>query len=88
MGATPLDGPSKGKIDLFQAFGGPAGITGGEEVRSVEVNGTPATLYRYAPDGELVLVWALGDYGLALVVNETDFPPETLIELAESAISP
>ena len=50
---------SKGKIDLYQAFGGPADVTGGDEISHVLVNGNDATLYRFAPDGELVLVWGL-----------------------------
>ncbi len=79
---------SKGKVDLYQAFGSPADVTGGEEVRSVLVNGRGATLYRSAPDGELVLVWKLGDDGLALVVNETDFPLAEAIKLAEGAAVP
>ena len=88
MGEPPALGTSKGKIDLYQAFDGPANVTGGEEVRSVQVNGTAATLYRFAPDGELVLVWKLGDDGLALVVNETDFSADEAILLAESATVP
>ena len=79
---------SKGKIDLYQAFDGPANVTGGDEVRDVQVNGTPATLYRNAPDGELVLVWMLGSDGLALVVNEADFPQDEAIRLAETVRAP
>jgi hypothetical protein len=82
------NGLSKGKVDLYQAFDGPAGVTGGDEVHTVQVNGTAATLYRSAPDGELVLVWQLDDDGLALVVNETDFSGDMVIELAESATIP
>ena len=83
--ANPDVATSKGKIDLFQAFGGPAGVSGGDEQRTVTVNGRSATLYRSAPDGELVLVWDLGSDGLALAANESDFPADKLILLAESA---
>lgn len=86
--ANPDAGTSKGKVDFYQAFGGPVEVTGGEEQRIVTVNGGAATLYRYAPDGELVLVWALGSDDLALVANETDFPVDRLITLAESATRP
>jgi hypothetical protein len=84
----PELGTSKNRIDFYQAFDGPAGVTGGEEQRTVTVNGQPATLYRFAPDGELVLVWTLGSDGLALVVNERNFPVDRLIALAESATRP
>lgn len=86
--ANPNPGTSKGKLDLYQAFGGPAGVSGGEEIRTVKVNGRDATLYRFAPDGELVLVWQLGADGLALVANEAEFPVRQLIALAESARAP
>jgi hypothetical protein len=79
---------SKGRIDLYQAFGGPADVSGGEEIRSVLVNGRGATLYRSAPDGELVLVWKLGEDGLALVVSESDFKIAEAIKLAEGAHFP
>jgi len=87
-GGAPDVQTSNGKIDLYQAFGGPAGVTGGDEIRSVLVNGRGATLYRSPPDGELVLVWRLGTDGLALVVNETDFSIAETIKLAEGARVP
>ena len=80
----PLDG-SKGHVDLYQAFGGAANVSGGDEHRDVTVNGKPALLYRNPPDGELVLVWLLGGNGMALVANEADFPADALVKLAESA---
>jgi hypothetical protein len=83
--ANPDTGTSKGKIDLYQSFGGPVNVTGGDQQGTVTVNGGSATLYRFAPDGELVLVWPLGSDELALVANETDFPIDRLIILAESA---
>jgi hypothetical protein len=83
-GGQPDQGSSKGKIELYQAFDGPAGVGGGDDVSHVEVSGAPATLYRYPPDPELVLVWTLGNDGMGLVVNETDFPVDQAIELAES----
>lgn len=81
-------GTSKGRLELYQAFGGPAQVSGGEDMRTVMVNGQSATLYRWAADGELVLVWSLGSDGLALVANETDFTVDALIRLAESARLP
>jgi hypothetical protein len=83
--ANPDAGTSKGKVDLYQAFDGPVNVTGGDQQGTVTVNGRAATLYRNAPDGELVLVWRLGSDELALVANETDFPIDRLIILAESA---
>ena len=82
---NPRTGTSRNRIDFYQAFDGPAGVTGGDEQRTVTVNGQNSTLYRFAPDGELVLVWAVGPDGLALVVNEADFSVGQLISLAESA---
>jgi hypothetical protein len=87
-GGAADPGSSKGKIDVYQAFDGPANVTGGDEVRGVQVNGTPATLYRNAPDGELVLVWMVGGDGLGLVVNEADFPADEAIRLAETIRAP
>lgn len=75
-------------VDLYQAFGGPASVSGGEEQRNVKVAGAPARLYRQAPPGELVLVWQLGSDGLALVAYEQDFSVDELIALAESALIP
>ena len=83
----PLD-ISKGHLDLYQAFGRAADVSGGDEHRDVMVNGNPALLYRNAPDGELVLVWLLGGNGMALVANEADFPADALVKLAESASLP
>jgi hypothetical protein len=81
----PRSGTSRNRVDFIEAFGGPAGVTGGEEQPTVTVNGQNATLYRHAPTGELVLVWMLGSDGLALAVNESDFSVDQLITLAESA---
>jgi hypothetical protein len=86
-GGAADPGTSKGRIDLYQAFDGPASVTGGDEVRDVQVGGTPAKLYRNT-DGELVLVWTLGTDGLALVVNEADFPSDDAIRLAETVRIP
>jgi hypothetical protein len=70
---------------LYQSFGGPVNVTGGTDERQVAVGGRPATLYRWPPTGELVLVWRLGNDGLALVAYEQRFSVEQLIALAESA---
>ncbi len=72
-------------VVLYQSFDGPVNVTGGTEERQVEVNGQPATLYRWPPNGELVLVWRLGDDGLALVGYESEFSADELVDLAESA---
>ncbi len=72
-------------VVLYQSFDGPVNVTGGTEERQVVVNGRPATLYRWPPNGELVLVWRLGDDGLALVAYEQQFSIDELIDLAESA---
>jgi hypothetical protein len=72
-------------VVLYQSFDGPVNVTGGTEERQVVVNGRPATLYRHAPNGELVLVWRLGNDGLALVAYEQQFSIDGLIALAESA---
>jgi hypothetical protein len=73
------------RLVLYQSFDGPVMVTGGDEQRSVPVSGQPATLYRWPPNGELVLVWRLGNDGLALVAYESDFTIDDLIALAESA---
>ena len=86
--ADPPQGTSQGRLDLYQAFGGPAGVSGGDDVRTVSVNGQAATLYRSSADGELVLVWALGGDGLAIVANEADFTADALVRLAEGATLP
>ncbi len=72
-------------VVLYQSFGGPVNITGGAEQRQVDVNGKTATLYRNPPNGELVLVWRLGNDELALVAYESEFSIDELIVLAESA---
>jgi hypothetical protein len=72
-------------VVLYQSFDGPVNVTGGNEESQVVVNGRPATLYRHAPNGELVLVWRLGNDGLALVAYEQQFSIDELIALAESA---
>lgn len=71
-------------LQLIQAFGGPANTTGGDVQPDVLVNGVRATFYLHAPSGEMVLVWAIGDDGVALVGNLRDFSAEHLIQLAES----
>jgi len=72
-------------VVLYQSFGGPVNVTGGTEQRQVDVNGKSATLYRNPPNGELVLVWRLGNDELALVAYESEFSTDELIVLAESA---
>ena len=72
-------------VVLYQSFDGPVNVTGGTEQRQVDVNGRTATLYRNPPNGELVLVWRLGNDELALVAHESEFSIQELIDLAESA---
>ena len=88
LGGAERTGSSKGTIDFYQSFDGAASVTGGDEQRKIQVNGTPGVLFRQADAGELVIVWLIGKNGLALVVNETDFPIDMAIELAESAKIP
>lgn len=70
---------------LYQSLAGPVNVTGGTENTSVTVNGRPATLYRFPPTGDLVLMWVLNENGLALVGYESAFTVDELIALAESA---
>jgi hypothetical protein len=63
-------------------------VSGGEMVQQVEVNGAPAMQYYSAPTGEVVLVWRLGNDGLALVADEQKFSVDELFALAESATPP
>ena len=83
--AQPDTGTSKNKLDFYQAFDGPADVSGGDAEQAVSVNGQTATLYRSTTDGELVLDWMLGTNGLALDANEADFSVAQLIQFAESA---
>ena len=85
-----VDDPTRpgGRLEFYQAFDGPANVSGGEEQRAVIVGDAPALLYRHPPNGELVLVWSLDADGLALVAFERDFSVDELIALAESVILP
>lgn len=83
----PLPAAAERTVVLYQSFGGPVGVTGGDTGTPVEVNGAFAMLYRWQPTGELVLVWRLGDGELALVTYEQTFSLDQLITLAESATS-
>jgi hypothetical protein len=84
--ASPAD--ETRRLLLYQAFDGSVNVTGGTDESRVTVNGKPATLYRWPPNGELVLVWQLANDGLALVAYEQEFSTEELIALAESAVAP
>lgn len=83
--AQPNIATSKNKLDFYQAFGGPADVSGGDAEQAVSVNGQNATLYRSTTDGELVLDWTHGTNGLALDANEADFSVAQLIQLADRA---
>ena len=67
--------PRKGHVDFYQAFGGAANVSGGDEHRDVTVNGKPALLYRNPPDGELVLVWLLEETGWRSSPTKRTSPP-------------
>lgn len=71
---------------LIEAFNGPAGVTGGDLQPGASINGIRATSYLHAPSGEMVLVWAIGEDGVALVGNLRDFTAEEFIQLAESIV--
>ena len=58
--------------DRPPAFDGPANVTGGDDIRNVQVNGTPAKCLSQHGQRSRVLVWTLGKDGLTLVVNETE----------------
>jgi hypothetical protein len=73
-------------VEFYQSFDGPVNVTGGDSGTQVMVGGKPATLYRWPPEGELVLVWTLGPDGFALVAYEQTFSAEDLIKLAESVV--
>jgi hypothetical protein len=81
-------GCGKSRLELIQAFDGPAGVSGGELQPSVSINGTDATFYLWEPTGEMILVWSLGAHGVALVGNLADFSREEFIALAESVALP
>ena len=76
-----------GRLDLYQTFDAPAGVSGDVRQPPLIVDGNPAILYR-SGDGELVLVWRFGEHGLALVANEADFSVAELVTIAESARLP
>jgi hypothetical protein len=83
-GRWPASGP--GVLQLIQSFDGPVQTTGGQDRSRVEVGGEPATLFLHRPTGQLVLVWAIGRDGFALVANVADFTGDELIALAESVV--
>jgi hypothetical protein len=83
-GGMPQPGSSVGQLQLIQAFGAPADVTGGDRQPDVTVNGEPAAFYLWPPAGEMVLVWTVGDDGVALVGNLADFSQEAFVALAES----
>jgi hypothetical protein len=83
---SPVADPTKDdpQVSLIQAIGGPSDVSGGNETRQVTINGLPATLWRFAPTGELLLTWQFGADGMALVANERDFTQEQFLALAAS----
>jgi hypothetical protein len=86
---SPDDGDSSIRtVVLYQSFGSPVGVTGGDAGTAARVSGEWAVLYRWPPTGGLVLVWQLGRNELALAANEKTFSVDELIALAESARLP
>lgn len=84
---TPVGaGRSAGQVVLIQAFDAPANVTGGDLEPDVTINGERATSYLWEPVGEMVLVWKVGDDGVALVGNLADFRHEEFVALAESIV--
>jgi hypothetical protein len=87
---TYAPAPDPGLVDawvqLIQAFNGPAGVTGGDLQPDASINGIRASFYLHGPSGEMVLVWTIGDDGVALVGNLRDFTAEEFIQLAESIV--
>jgi hypothetical protein len=86
-GRVPQRGSSVGQLELIQAFGAPAEVTGGDLQPDVELNGETATFYIWPPTGEMVLVWWVDGDGVALVGNLEDFTREEFIALAESVVA-
>lgn len=82
----PADGSSM--VTLIQAFGGPVDAIGGLPTTPVSVNGQPASLALWTPNGDMTLVWSLGNDEVALDGYQADFSREQFIALAESVRLP
>ncbi len=78
----------RGRLELYQAFGGFADVGGGEILTTVYVNREEAPVYGSPGSGELVLAWQAGGNGFALVADKADFSVHELAELANSATLP
>ena len=76
--------PTDSRVDLYQSFDGPMQISNGGERTRVSVGGQDGVLWSYPLTGELLLTWMLGPDGLAVVANEREFTPASLLALAES----
>jgi len=88
-GRLPQRSGQPGRLDLIQAFGRHAGVSGANAQPPVMMqNGVFAQLWTWPATGELVLSWTLRGDGLALVANEADFTVDELVALAESAVLP
>ena len=83
---SPIEDPDHGDswVQLIQAFGADADVTGGNKQPDVEITGVRATYYLHTPSGEMVLVWRIGADGVALVGNLQDFTEEQFLQLAAS----
>ncbi|MDL2335754.1 MAG: hypothetical protein QFC55_06975 [Chloroflexota bacterium] len=71
-------------IQICQSFGAPTTIEGAV-AQSVEVAGTPATMWLTHSNGELILAWMFEDDGVAIIANSDDFDPDQLIAVAATA---
>jgi hypothetical protein len=78
----------RGRLELYQAFGGFAGVGDGDLLTTVYVNREEAPVYGSPDSSELVLAWQIGGDGFALVADKADFSVEELAELASSATLP
>lgn len=86
LDATPGGYTEVGELDLYQSFGSPMLIGGGDAVtKPVQIGDLPGLLYGPDGSGEIVLTWQFDRDGLELVANTADFTPEALIALAETA---
>jgi len=85
--AQPTSG-IPGHLGLYQAFGGrvEAGTNSGVNVgETVKVRGQDARLLRSPGDGEMLLIWTVGDDELMLDANIVDFSVDEMIQMAERA---
>jgi hypothetical protein len=82
------DDPSQW-LTLYQLFGVAADFSGDGSPTTVQVNGRPATLYGLdAGSTTWLVLWRLGEDGMALEAPLQDFSRDEVIRLAESVTAP